>query len=72
MEIFKKYSNQLIWLSILALSIVVIGCGGGGSASGTSSGATTAPTVISTVPDNNITAVPSNRKITATFSTAMD
>ncbi|MFA6189764.1 MAG: ice-binding family protein [Sulfuricurvum sp.] len=56
--------------TMLLFSIVVIGCGGNDDAVAASS--TTAPTVISTVPDNNITAVPSNRKITATFSTAMD
>jgi len=77
MKMFQKYSNQIVWFTILALSIAVIGCGGGGGggasgAGGTGVGAATAPRVISTVPDNNATSVPSNRKITATFSTAMD
>lgn len=49
----------------------LVGCSS--SDSGTSATpVAVAPTVISTVPDNNATAVPDNRKITATFSTAMN
>lgn len=73
MEVFKQYSNQIMWLGILMFSIVVLGCGGGGggSASGISS-TPAAPTVISTNPGNTVTAVARNQNITAIFSTAMD
>lgn len=71
MNIFQKFSNQIIWFSILLLSTVLVGCGGGGSATPIGD-ATTAPTVISTNPDNNVTAVVRNQNIAATFSTAMD
>ncbi|MDP2078983.1 MAG: ice-binding family protein [Sulfuricurvum sp.] len=72
MEIFKQYSNQIMWLGILMLSIGVIGCGGGGSGSVIDSTVATAPRVISTNPGNTVTAVARNQNITATFSTAMD
>lgn len=73
MEIFKQYSNQIMWLGILMLSIGVIGCGGGGSGSVIdSSTAATAPRVISTNPGNTVTSVARNQNIAATFSTTMD
>lgn len=53
------------------LSVILSGCGGGSSATPIGD-ATTAPTVISTNPDNNVTAVVRNQSIAATFSTAMD
>lgn len=72
MEVFKQYSNQIMWLGILMLSIAVIGCGGGGSGSVIDSTVATAPRVISTNPGNTVTAVARNQNIAATFNTAMD
>jgi len=60
-----------MFFTMLLFTFIAIGCGGS-SDNATASSSATAPTVISTVPDNNVTAVPSNRKITATFSTAMN
>lgn len=71
MNTLQKYSKSLMLFTVLIFSIVVIGCGGSDNGAVATS-STTAPTVISTVPDNNATSVPDNRKITATFSTAMN
>ena len=50
------------------------GCGGGGKGGGGGNGIsdTSAPTVIPTDPASGDTLVPINRKITATFSEAMN
>jgi hypothetical protein len=74
MEVFKQYSNHIMWLGILMFGIVVLGCGGGGggSAAAIDSSVAVAPRVISTNPGNTVTAVARNQNITATFSTAMD
>jgi len=72
MEVIKQYSNQFVMFSILMLSIVIIGCGGGGSGSVSDNTVATAPRVISTNPGNTVTAVARNQSLTATFSTTMD
>lgn len=72
MEVFKQYSNQIMWLGILMFSLSVVGCGGGGSGSVVNSTVATAPRVISTNPGNTVTAVARNQNIAATFSTTMD
>lgn len=64
-------------LMLLLLVGCMAGCGGGGSTSDSVTNPdftadTTAPTVSSTIAANDDTAVPINRKITATFSEAMD
>lgn len=73
MGILKKYSNRMVWLSMSMFAAFLVGCSGSGSGSGTAATATAvAPTVIATTPDNNVTNVPSNRKIVVTFSTPMN
>lgn len=71
MGILKKYTNRIVWLSMSIFAALFMGCSSSDS-SATAASSAVAPTVISTVPDNNASAVPDNRKITATFSTAMD
>ncbi|MBV5284422.1 MAG: DUF3494 domain-containing protein [Paludibacter sp.] len=71
MEVLKQYSNYFVRFSILMLSIVIIGCGGG-SANVIDNTVSVVPTVISTNPGNTVTDVAPNQSITATFSTAMD
>lgn len=74
MEVFKKYSNQFVWFSILMAMIVITGCSTSGSGGSSSDGTvvTVVPTVISTNPGNAAVAVARNQNITATFSTAMN
>ncbi|MHB8474467.1 MAG: Ig-like domain-containing domain [Sulfuricaulis sp.] len=83
MSVYRGYSRifNKQTLAALALSIFVAGCGGGGgggtgSGSGGSNGSsgpidTTAPTVSSISPDQDAAGIPSNVRITATFSEAM-
>ncbi|WP_202882133.1 ice-binding family protein [Candidatus Manganitrophus noduliformans] len=61
------------WVVLLSV-IFLAGCGDGGSHSGGGAGApdATVPTVSATTPDDATTGVAINRKITATFSEAMD
>ncbi|HEX5328907.1 Ig-like domain-containing protein, partial [Sulfuricurvum sp.] len=70
MKVLKQYSNPFMWLSILTLSIIIIGCGGSGSVIDNT--VSIAPRVISTNPGNSATSVARNQSITATFNTAMD
>ena len=75
MSRFKSYSKRPMWFIALLLTALVAGCGGGDnnpSPGVPSSGDVVAPTVTSTVPANAATGVPINRKITASFSEAMD
>lgn len=72
MRILKKYTNRIVWLSMVVFTALFVGCSSSDSSEATATSAAVAPTVISSVPDNNATSVPDNRKITATFSTAMD
>jgi hypothetical protein len=63
----------LKWFMTLLLIGFVAGCGGGGNGSPAVTVAPTviSPTVISTSPVDNAVTVPTNRKLTATFSQAM-
>jgi hypothetical protein len=66
MKSYKRYSNRLSFLSMaLLLPAMLAGCGGNGSGS-------VAPTVTSTVAINNASDVPTNSKVLATFSEAMN
>jgi len=63
----------IMMLIALAIGIIPSGCGGSSSSSDSgSSGDTTAPTVVSTIPANLAVDVLLNRNLTATFSEAMD
>lgn len=66
----------LLGFLMLLLAVgFVAGCGGGNGGTSSVPGSTpdtTAPTLSSTVPANNDTDVPVNRKVTATFSEEMD
>jgi hypothetical protein len=68
MNIFNKSSRLSLWLTALLLTTLVAGCNDNDT-----SGPTGAiPTVTSVYPTNLLTAVPTNHKMTATFSAAMD
>lgn len=68
MNIFNKSSRLSSWLTALLLTTLVAGCNDNDS-----SGPTGAiPTVTAVSPTNLLTAVPTNHKVTATFSTAMN
>lgn len=70
MSKFKSYSRQLTWLFMaFLLTAFAAGCG---DSKGGQSGDTIAPTVTLTVPAAAATGVPTNMKIIATFSEAMD
>ncbi|MEO8330880.1 MAG: ice-binding family protein [Gallionella sp.] len=71
MNRFESVTKPLKWFMALLLVAIVAGCGGGNGSSAPISGDTVAPTVTFTTPVNNATAVPINRKITASFSEAM-
>ncbi|MBT1072404.1 Ig-like domain-containing protein [Pelotalea chapellei] len=65
----ERYSRRLTWFLMASLlAMLAAGCGNWKG----SNPDTTAPTVTSTEPANNAGNVPLNRKITATFSEAMD
>jgi hypothetical protein len=75
METYKRHSSLFALISFFILSaLVVIGCGGGGGggASVNTPAPLTAPTIVFTAPTNTEIAVPINRKVVATFSTAMN
>ena len=72
MNKFESYSKRSIGLIALLLTAVVAGCGGGGDSAGAIAPAIVVPAVTSTSPANGATGVATNRKLSATFSTAMD
>lgn len=72
MNKFARYSRLLAWVMTLGLSALAAGCGGGADPILGTGGSVAASTVLYTVPADNATDVPVNRKITATFSTPMD
>lgn len=72
MGILKKYSNRMVWLSMSMFAAFFVGCSSGDSSSTTTASTAVAPTVVVTTPDNNVTSVPTNRKISVTFSTPMN
>lgn len=61
----------MVWISISLLATFFVGCSSSGSGT-TATSIVVAPTVIATTPDDNVTNVPSNRKIMVTFSTPMN
>jgi len=69
MNKLETYSEPLMWFFALLLTASMAACGGGGS---NNPRETVAPTVTSTAPADTATDVTINRKITATFSEAMD
>lgn len=80
MNRLDSVTQPLMWAVALLIAAVVGGCGGqgadpilGGSVLGGSGLAadTTRPRVVSTIPVNGDTNVPTNRKVTATFSEGM-
>jgi hypothetical protein len=69
--------RQLFWLCVFVLVTLLTACGGGGGGSSDDGGGpvtddTTAPSVISTSPIYNDTAVATNHAITVTFDDTMD
>lgn len=72
MGILKKYSTRMVWLSISMFAALFVGCSSGDSSATAATGVAVAPTVVATTPDNNVTGVPTNRKISVTFSTPMN
>lgn len=72
MEILKKYSSRMVWLSISMFAAFFVGCSSGDSSGTSATGAATAPTVTSTTPFDTAIAVQRNHKILALFSTPMD
>ncbi len=57
--------SGVFWTLLLAISILIAGCGGGGTSA-------IGPTVISVTPTNGSVAVPTDSLITATFNTPMN
>ena len=68
MNIFNKSSRLSSWLTALLLTTLVAGC----SDDDNSGPSGAIPTVTSVYPTDTATAVPTNHKVTATFSTAMN
>jgi hypothetical protein len=64
-------NDSKMWLAVLLSVVFISGCGSNGSNNNSAPDATI-PTVSSTKPDDTATGVAINRKITATFSEAMD
>ena len=71
-----SYSKRLLYSIALLLTGFVAACGGGGQNTPTTNpalgGTVVTPVVVSTTPADIATAVPINRKITATFNEAMN
>lgn len=67
MNIFNKYASKSLWLTVIMLSSLVMGC-----SSNNSSPAPATPTVTATVPVDATTAVAINQRVFATFSVAMN
>jgi hypothetical protein len=67
MNTFNKSASKSLWLAVILLSSLVAGCflDNNNDATGTT------PTIISTVPADAAVDVPTNQKVTATFSVAM-
>lgn len=73
MNRIESTTKPLQWLMALLLVALTAGCGGDGEGGGTAVPTPTpTPTVILTNPLDLATAVPTNRKISAVFSEAMD
>ena len=73
MKKFENYARVLPWFMALALSVLLAACGGGRDpilGSGQVGGV--APTVTAVNPLNNAIGVPTNTKVGATFTQAMD
>ncbi|HEX5329215.1 ice-binding family protein [Sulfuricurvum sp.] len=69
MEVFKRYSNRILWLSISMLAAFFVGCSSSGDATPSSP---LAPTVTTTTPFDTAISVARNTKVLAQFSTTMD
>ncbi|NMM11283.1 MAG: DUF3494 domain-containing protein [Polaromonas sp.] len=72
MNRFKSYCKRLVYLIPLVLTAFVAGCGGGSDNNAALLATGVGPTVTTTTPANTATNVPVNRKLTATFSNAID
>src|SRR5437762_8304771 len=72
MQSHSKIANRMRCLALL-LAVVVPACGGSSGSGGAAGTPDTTPPVVSfTNPANGAGSVPTNQKITATFSKAMD
>lgn len=67
----SKIVSAVMWSLALLLVVLTVGCDRDHGAAPTAAPVSTVPTVIFTVPANNATNVPLNRKVSATFSLPM-
>ena len=72
MKRFESQKVYLVVMFILSVFIILPGCGGGEAGGGKWDSPSVSPTVTFTDPANRDTDVPVNKRISATFSEAMD